>query len=73
MLAPTVTGDITARAGHLDRFRAGLWSDAANWADGVAPSGANVLAASLGSGAGLVTYDASAGNTTLVTLSAARR
>ena len=70
VLAPTVTGDITARAlATWTASGAGLWSDSANWADGVAPSGANVLAATLGSSAGLVTYDTSAGTTTLVTLS----
>ncbi|RZT09227.1 filamentous hemagglutinin family N-terminal domain-containing protein [Duganella sp. CF402] len=70
VLSPTVTGDITARAlATWTATSAGLWSDAANWADGVAPSASNVLAASLGSSAGLVTYDSSAGTTSLVTLS----
>jgi filamentous hemagglutinin family protein len=70
VLSPTVTGDITARAlATWTATSAGLWSDAANWADGVAPSASNVLAATLGSSAGLVTYDTSAGNTSLVTLS----
>jgi filamentous hemagglutinin family protein len=65
----SVTGDITARP--LSTWigtGAGLWSNASNWAGGIAPDGANVLAASLGSSAGLITYDASAGNTTLTTL-----
>jgi filamentous hemagglutinin family protein len=70
VLAPTVRGDITARAlATWTATSAGLWSDAANWADGVAPSGANVLAATLGGGSSLITYDTSAGTTTLVTLS----
>ena len=65
-----VSGDITARAlATWTATGAGLWSASGNWADGIAPDGANVLAASLGNSAGLVTYDASAGNTTLVTLS----
>ncbi|MYM25047.1 filamentous hemagglutinin N-terminal domain-containing protein, partial [Duganella sp. FT135W] len=69
VLAPTVTGDITARAlATWTATGSGLWSAAGNWADGVAPDGANVLKADLGSSTGLVTYDSSAGNTTLVTL-----
>jgi filamentous hemagglutinin family protein len=65
----SVTGDITARP--LSTWIGtgpGLWSNASNWAGGIAPDGANVLAASLGSSAGLITYDANAGNTTLTTL-----
>ncbi len=45
-LPSNVKGNITARA--LSTFNAtggGLWSDAGNWADGIAPDGANVLAA----------------------------
>lgn len=65
-----VRGDITAKAStSWIGTGPGLWSNASNWADGIAPDGANVLAASLGSSAGLITYDASAGNTTLTTLS----
>ncbi|NYE58932.1 filamentous hemagglutinin family protein [Duganella sp. 1224] len=69
VIAANITGDITARP--LSTWIGtgpGLWSAASNWADGIAPDGANVLAASLGSSAGLITYDASAGNTTLATL-----
>ena len=48
----------------------GLWSDAANWADGVAPSGSNVLAANLAGNAGsVVVYNAAAGDTVLGSLS----
>ncbi len=66
----SVSGDITARP--LSTWIGtgpGLWSNASNWQGGIAPDGANVLAATLGSSAGLITYDASAGNTTLTTLS----
>jgi filamentous hemagglutinin family protein len=65
----SVTGDITARP--LSTWIGtgpGLWSNASNWLGGIAPDGANVLAASLGSSAGLITYDGSAGNTTLTML-----
>ncbi|MFS2134599.1 YDG domain-containing protein [Duganella sp. Dugasp56] len=69
-LPTNVKGTITARA--LSTFNAasgGLWSDAGNWADGIAPDGANVLAAAIQSGSGTITYDASAGNTTLANFS----
>jgi len=46
----------------------GLWSAAGNWTDSIAPDGANVLAAVIGSSAGTITYDASAGNVKLNTL-----
>jgi hypothetical protein len=66
----SATGTITARP--LSTFNAvggGLWSAAGNWADGIAPDGANVLAAAIQSGSGTITYDASAGNTTLANFS----
>ena len=47
----------------------GLWSDAANWEGGVAPSGANVLAADFGASTGNVVYTAGAGDTVLDRLS----
>jgi len=69
VLSTSVTGDITVRPlATWTGTSGGLWSNAANWADGVAPDGANVTAASLGSG-GAITYDATAGTTTLATLS----
>ena len=43
----------------------GLWSDAANWEGGVAPSGANVLAADFAASTGNVVYTAAAGDTVL--------
>ncbi|WP_166455395.1 two-partner secretion domain-containing protein, partial [Duganella alba] len=46
----------------------GLWSASSNWLNGLVPEGANVLTAALGGSAGLITYDGTAGNTTLVTL-----
>ncbi|HEX7983366.1 MAG TPA: YDG domain-containing protein, partial [Duganella sp.] len=64
-------GTITPRA--LATWTAsggGLWSDAGNWQDGVAPSGANVLAAALNNTGGVVTYDSGAGATTLTSLRA---
>jgi filamentous hemagglutinin family protein len=66
----SATGTITARP--LSTFNAvggGLWSVAGNWVDGIAPDGANVLAAAIQSGSGTITYDASAGNTTLANFS----
>jgi hypothetical protein len=66
----SATGTITARP--LSTFNAvggGLWSAAGNWVDGIAPDGANVLAAAIQSGSGTITYDASAGNTTLANFS----
>ncbi|WP_426085153.1 YDG domain-containing protein [Janthinobacterium sp. PSRC2-1] len=47
----------------------GLWSDAANWEGGVAPSGANVLAADFAASTGNVVYTAAAGDTVLDRLS----
>ncbi|WP_306823187.1 YDG domain-containing protein [Janthinobacterium sp. UMAB-60] len=47
----------------------GLWSDAANWEGGVAPSGANVLAADFSASTGNVVYTAAAGDTVLDRLS----
>ncbi|MET0267584.1 MAG: YDG domain-containing protein, partial [Duganella sp.] len=73
-LSGTLSGTITQRA--LSTWvgtGSGVWSDAANWQDGVAPSGANVLAANLGNGSGVVTYDSAAGATTLATLNASGR
>ncbi|MEV4781539.1 YDG domain-containing protein [Burkholderia sp. LMU1-1-1.1] len=64
-------GTITPRA--LATWTAtggGLWSDAGNWQDGIAPSGANVLAAALNNAGGIVTYDSGAGATTLTSLRA---
>ncbi|USX28464.1 YDG domain-containing protein [Oxalobacteraceae bacterium OTU3CINTB1] len=64
-------GTITPRA--LATWTAtggGLWSDAANWQDGVAPSAANVLSAALNNAGGMVTYDIGAGATTLTSLRA---
>jgi len=46
----------------------GLWSDAANWEGGVAPSGANVLAADFAASTGNVVYTAAAGDTVLNSL-----
>ncbi|WP_308925165.1 YDG domain-containing protein [Janthinobacterium sp. J1-1] len=46
----------------------GLWSDAANWEGGVAPSGANVLAADFAASTGNVVYTAAAGDTVLDSL-----
>ncbi|MYM41770.1 YDG domain-containing protein [Duganella qianjiadongensis] len=70
VLNPAIVGTITARpASTWIGSGGGLWSSAANWQDGIAPDGSNVLAAVLGSGAGTVTYDASAGNTSVNTLS----
>jgi hypothetical protein len=69
-LPTNVKATITARA--LSTFNAasgGLWSDAGNWVDGIAPDGANVLAAAIQSGSGTITYDASAGSTTLTDIS----
>jgi len=43
----------------------GLWSDAANWEGGVAPSGSNVLAADFAASTGTVVYTAAAGDTVL--------
>ncbi|OBV36686.1 YDG domain-containing protein [Janthinobacterium psychrotolerans] len=43
----------------------GLWSDAANWEGGVAPSGSNVLAADFVASTGSVVYTAAAGDTVL--------
>ncbi|WP_254926440.1 S-layer family protein, partial [Janthinobacterium sp. PC23-8] len=43
----------------------GLWSDAANWEGGVAPSGSNVLAADFAASTGNVVYTAAAGDTVL--------
>ena len=43
----------------------GLWSDAANWEGGVAPSGSNVLAANFAASTGTVVYTAAAGDTVL--------
>jgi filamentous hemagglutinin family protein len=64
-------GTITPRA--LATWTAtggGLWSDAGNWQDGIAPSGANVLAAALNNAGGIVSYDSGAGATTLTSLRA---
>ncbi len=69
-LSTDVVGTITARpTSTWVGSGGGLWSTASNWADSIAPDGANVLAATIGSSAGTITYDASAGNTTLTTMS----
>jgi filamentous hemagglutinin family protein len=46
----------------------GLWSTSSNWEHGAVPTAADVLKADLGSSAGLVNFDSSAGNVTLLTL-----
>ncbi|MYM96822.1 YDG domain-containing protein, partial [Duganella vulcania] len=62
-------GTITARpTSTWSGSGGGLWSAAGNWTDSIAPDGANVLAAVIGSSAGTITYDASAGNVKLDTL-----
>ncbi|MYN19719.1 filamentous hemagglutinin N-terminal domain-containing protein, partial [Rugamonas sp. FT107W] len=62
-------GTITARPSSTwTGSGGGLWSAAGNWTDSIAPDGANVLAAVIGSSAGTITYDASAGNVKLNTL-----
>ncbi|GJI94385.1 hypothetical protein RugamoR57_11030 [Duganella caerulea] len=62
-------GTITARpTSTWTGSGGGLWSAAGNWADSIAPDGANVLNAVIGSSAGTITYDASAGNVKLDTL-----
>ncbi|MCU6500278.1 YDG domain-containing protein [Rugamonas sp. A1-17] len=59
-------GTITARpTSTWSGSGGGLWSAAGNWTDSIAPDGANVLAAVIGSSAGTITYDASAGNVKL--------
>ncbi|NVD72817.1 filamentous hemagglutinin N-terminal domain-containing protein [Duganella sp. BJB1802] len=59
-------GTITARpTSTWNGSGGGLWSAAGNWTDSIAPDGANVLAAVIGSSAGTITYDASAGNVKL--------
>ncbi|SFU77077.1 YDG domain-containing protein [Pseudoduganella namucuonensis] len=64
-----LSADITARPlATWTAVGSGLWSTASNWQDGVAPEGANVLAASLPNASGTVTYDS--GGTTLQTLTA---
>ncbi|MYM90774.1 filamentous hemagglutinin N-terminal domain-containing protein, partial [Rugamonas sp. FT82W] len=62
-------GTITARpTSTWSGTGGGLWSAAGNWTDSIAPDGANVLAAVIGGSAGTITYDASAGNVKLNTL-----
>ncbi|WP_445233321.1 YDG domain-containing protein, partial [Duganella rhizosphaerae] len=64
-----VHGTITARPlSTWTGSGGGFWSAAGNWADGVAPDGANVLAATIGSSAGTITYDATAGASGSTTL-----
>uniref|UniRef100_UPI002FCDB4C9 YDG domain-containing protein n=1 Tax=Massilia sp. S19_KUP03_FR1 TaxID=3025503 RepID=UPI002FCDB4C9 len=50
----------------------GLWSDAANWENGVAPDASNVLAATAAAGSGSIIYDAAAGDTVLGTINFGR-
>ncbi len=70
-LSSNVVGTITARpTSTWIGSNGGLWSTASNWADSIAPDGANVLAAQLGSDAGTITYDSAAGATTLNTVTA---
>jgi len=68
---PSIKGTITARpvSNWTGASNNGLWSDAGNWGANIAPDGANVLAATIGNGAGIITYDGNVSpNTTLATL-----
>ncbi|WP_217433162.1 two-partner secretion domain-containing protein, partial [Rugamonas aquatica] len=67
---PSIKGTITARplSTWTGNSSNGLWSDAGNWQANIAPDGANVLAASIGAGAGTVTYTGSGGDATLNTV-----